>query len=635
MIDKAFFPFFLNSLHGHCLQTIPGANSHALPNLHDSESRFLSGFDRTSRLQDEVDTRVREAKDLTGLNSTQRYYASKVYPQQYHGEEHGHGIDTRIRGGNDLAELNSTQRTCAIKTYPPEDFGEANRPQRCMAASSFERRRTDDEANEIQDQLIALQHVHGDSGVDFHPHHGSSQWRTDEQTKEIQNQLLALQRAQLGVQCRIVSGPFLPSTARRDSAGPFPYDRARHTSVASPTGGIQGQPEMGRPDIGQHATAELPQATMEMVDESNQLTLDELIAQASAGFSVTIESPGHDQHHGIGPAVTMDAIAISTPEERLQQSEVDFQELTALQLQDQGSILSRFINDNTMHEQADPPDHDSDTSSVDVAASRRMYAEARVQNTALPPRVRQLSPDVVQGQARFRRRTRRGKRVRRGPDGMVIPRASAGGIKAENAAQLAQIPDAVLEEGSSGPPEEGRVETANTGVEENSGPAEEASGDVATAANNTTQDMNLDPSPASPEPDHTTQNTDPTTRHPLDSRLDTSPETVHLTPNTDPAAAVDNDALQKCKAYERVIARLGSSSTLTQHRLKALASMSLDPVFAVEIDVICAEMATGSNLAMRYLLEYPVALARLRPYSNGMLKEAYLEHQLDGREVDL
>ncbi|KAL8836258.1 MAG: hypothetical protein Q9176_006407 [Flavoplaca citrina] len=87
------------------------------------------------------------------------------------------------------------------------------------------------------------------------------------------------------------------------------------------------------------------------------------------------------------------------------------------------------------------------------------------------------------------------------------------------------------------------------------------------------------------------------------------------------------DALEKCKAYERVIARLGSGYIQAQNRLKALSSMSEDPESKAESEAVCTEMASGSNLALRYLREYPATLSRLRPCSNGQLKSEFSGYQ--------
>ncbi|KAL8891242.1 MAG: hypothetical protein Q9192_005763 [Flavoplaca navasiana] len=100
----------------------------------------------------------------------------------------------------------------------------------------------------------------------------------------------------------------------------------------------------------------------------------------------------------------------------------------------------------------------------------------------------------------------------------------------------------------------------------------------------------------------------------------------------EPTISVDEsppiDALEKCKAYERVIARLGSGYIQAQNRLKALSSMSEDPESKAESEAVCTEIASGSNLAFRYLREYPTTLSRLRPCSNGQLKSDFSDYQM-------
>ncbi|KAL8655619.1 MAG: hypothetical protein Q9226_002969 [Calogaya cf. arnoldii] len=103
----------------------------------------------------------------------------------------------------------------------------------------------------------------------------------------------------------------------------------------------------------------------------------------------------------------------------------------------------------------------------------------------------------------------------------------------------------------------------------------------------------------------------------------------------DAAPAIDAvDALEKCKAYEKVIARQSMACIQSQLRIKAQASMIEDSVTKAEMNNICAEMISGTNMALRNLQEYPATLARLRPYSNGQLKTEYGEYQQSGTSID-
>ncbi|KAL9630384.1 MAG: hypothetical protein Q9204_004747 [Flavoplaca sp. TL-2023a] len=114
--------------------------------------------------------------------------------------------------------------------------------------------------------------------------------------------------------------------------------------------------------------------------------------------------------------------------------------------------------------------------------------------------------------------------------------------------------------------------------------------------------------------------------HTANSTLSAQLASPELTTIVDEIPATD--ALEKCKAYERVIARLSSGYIQAQNRLKALSSMSEDPESKAESEAVCTEMANRSNLAFRYLREYPATLSRLRPCSNGQLNADFSTYQM-------
>lgn len=68
----------------HDRRYYPGYHQHRT--LHRSPSREHDRLqDRRRRDVEEVNTRVRQGRDLMGLNSTQRTCAKKVYPEMYYG----------------------------------------------------------------------------------------------------------------------------------------------------------------------------------------------------------------------------------------------------------------------------------------------------------------------------------------------------------------------------------------------------------------------------------------------------------------------------------------------------------------------------------------------------------------------
>ncbi|KAL9023739.1 MAG: hypothetical protein Q9180_008124, partial [Flavoplaca navasiana] len=82
-----------------------------------------------------------------------------------------------------------------------------------------------------------------------------------------------------------------------------------------------------------------------------------------------------------------------------------------------------------------------------------------------------------------------------------------------------------------------------------------------------------------------------------------SAQSASLEPTISVDESPPTDALEKCKAYERVIARLGSGYIQAQNRLKALSSMSEDPECKAESEAISARLP-GDFVTPQTVLEW-------------------------------
>ena len=77
--DRRYHPGY----HQH--RTLHRSPSREHDRLQDRRLQDRRLQDRRRRDVEEVDTRVRQGRDLMGLNSTQRTCAKKVYPEMYYG----------------------------------------------------------------------------------------------------------------------------------------------------------------------------------------------------------------------------------------------------------------------------------------------------------------------------------------------------------------------------------------------------------------------------------------------------------------------------------------------------------------------------------------------------------------------
>ncbi|KAL8983177.1 MAG: hypothetical protein Q9205_002515 [Flavoplaca limonia] len=312
-------------------------------------------------------------------------------------------------------------------------------------------------------------------------------------------------------------------------------------------------------DSAYYATAPL-RASTRQADTRNEITLDELIAQASANVT---NSSGFSRQSPPRNIVLPPTL---------------------------GAELPQLGEDRPLG------DDDIDRSGFNIAPSRRIVADGLIKDRPLPQSTDSTSDAAIEPGIEGRaygnqagKRKRRRRKTRRGPNSERRPVDDHTSTAENNTAAEDQTSISRAEEGQP---------THNSAAELEANaywPEQHA----AHTANNT-----LSAQLASPEPTII---------------VDESPAT---------------DALEKCKAYERVIARLGSGYIQAQNRLKALSSMSEDPESKAESEAVCTEMASGSNLALRYLREYPATLSRLRPCSNGQLKSEFSGYQVSGASVD-
>ncbi|KAL8874944.1 MAG: hypothetical protein Q9198_006632 [Flavoplaca austrocitrina] len=313
-------------------------------------------------------------------------------------------------------------------------------------------------------------------------------------------------------------------------------------------------------DSAYYATAPL-RASTRQADTRNEITLDELIAQASANVT---NSSGFSRQSPPRNIVLPPTL---------------------------GAELPQLGEDRPLG------DDDIDRSGFNIAPSRRIVADGLIKDRPLPQSTDSTSDAAIEpgiegrayGNQAGKRKRRRRRKTRRGPNSERRPVDDHTSTAENNTAAEDQTSISRAEEGQP---------THNSAAELEANaywPEQHA----AHTANNT-----LSAQLASPEPTII---------------VDESPAT---------------DALEKCKAYERVIARLGSGYIQAQNRLKALSSMSEDPESKAESEAVCTEMASGSNLALRYLREYPATVSRLRPCSNGQLKSEFSGYQVSGASVD-
>ena len=312
-------------------------------------------------------------------------------------------------------------------------------------------------------------------------------------------------------------------------------------------------------DSAYYGTAPL-RASTGQADTRNEITLDELIAQASANNT---NSSGSSRQFPPRNVVLPPMLGAELP-----------------QLGEDRHLV----------------DHDTNRSGFNIAPSRRIIAEGLIQDRPQPQSTNPASDAAIEPSIEERaygnqadRRKRRRRKTRRGPN-----------------SERRQVED--------------HTSTAenNTAGEDQTSISREEEGQL---THNSAAEPEANAYWSEQDPAHTTNCT-------LSAQLASLEPTISVdeSPATDP--------LEKCKAYERVIARLGSGYIQAQNRLKALSSMSEDPESKAEYEAVCTEMASGSNLAFRYLREYPATLSRLRPCSNGQLKSGFNNYQVSGASID-
>ncbi|KAI4272530.1 MAG: hypothetical protein LQ337_005245 [Flavoplaca oasis] len=315
-----------------------------------------------------------------------------------------------------------------------------------------------------------------------------------------------------------------------------------------------------RPSDSAYYATTSPRASIWQSETRNEITLDELIAQASANATKSSGSSRQSQPRNVVLPPML------------------------------GAELPQLGEDRPLG------DHDTDRSGSNIAPPRRIIADGLIEDRLQPHSTNSKSDAAIESSIQERvygnqsgKRKRRRRKTRRGPNSEKR--------RVEDDTSTAENNTAAEDQTSISHELEGQP-THNSGadLEANAYGLEQY---AAHTANNT-----LSAQPASPE---------------VTISVDESPAT---------------DALEKCKAYERVIARLGSGYIQAQNRLKALSSMSEDPESKAESEAVCTEMASGSNLAFRYLRDYPATLSRLRPYSNGQLKSDFSDYQVNGASID-
>ncbi|KAL8672693.1 MAG: hypothetical protein Q9168_002853 [Polycauliona sp. 1 TL-2023] len=97
-----------------------------------------------------------------------------------------------------------------------------------------------------------------------------------------------------------------------------------------------------------------------------------------------------------------------------------------------------------------------------------------------------------------------------------------------------------------------------------------------------------------------------------------------------PAVTLDQisttNAVEKCKAYEQVIARLCTGYTQAQAHLRSIGSMSSDPATRAELDTVYAEMGFQTSMLTKLFICFLL---------NRILVEKYLIRSIPGAVVFL
>lgn len=352
----------------------------------------------------------------------------------------------------------------------------------------------------------------------------------------------------------------------------------------------------------------------EVADQGKQITLDELISNARAIVASPVELSGHHPRRDVAPPVMVDAIAVRSQENDFNQPRVGIQlppfllgpvkkdqsswtsvrdagqvKATEVHPQAQRSAFVKSTASGATHERTATGNVGIDVSNADVGVAMRSYGLDQ-HKTHAPPCVKSRPDFGVKSNAQKRTSIsmsrKQEKKQRRGP------KCKERRHREEMAAKL-EIEAGIL-----------KVDTRST---KRPGADSEGNSGLVKKAR---------------------IKTEPTADESLNQRLTQLEPAFHSDKNT----AIDH--VEKCKAYERVIARLNTENRQAQLRAKSWGSLSENPNDKAEVERFCDDMIIGSNLAMRNLEAYPATLSRLRTLPHGQVKAEFTDYQRNGTSID-
>lgn len=354
--------------------------------------------------------------------------------------------------------------------------------------------------------------------------------------------------------------------------------------------------------------------TTEVADQGKQITLDELISNARANVASPVELSGHHPRRDVAPPVMVDAIAVRSEEKGFNQPRVGIQlppfllgpvqkdqsswtsvrdvgqaKATEVHPQAQRSAFVRSTASGATHKRTATRNVGIDVSDADVGVAMRSYGLDQHQTHA-PPCVKSRRDFGVKSNVHKRTSIsmsrKQEKKQRRGP------KCKERRHREEMAAKL-EIEAGIL-----------MVDTRST---KRPGADQEVDSGLIKK---------------------TRIKTEPTADESLNPRLTQLEPASHSDRNT------VIDPVEKCKAYERVIARQNTEIRQAQLRAKSWGSLSENPNDKAEVERFCDDMIIGSNLAMRNLEAYPATLSRLRTLPHGQVKAEFTDYQRNGTSID-
>ncbi|KAI4251871.1 MAG: hypothetical protein L6R42_008205 [Xanthoria sp. 1 TBL-2021] len=352
----------------------------------------------------------------------------------------------------------------------------------------------------------------------------------------------------------------------------------------------------------------------EVADQGKQITLDELISNARANGTSPVELSGHHPRRDMAPPVMVDAIVVRSQEKDFNQPRVGIQlppfflgpvkkdqppwksvrdvgqaKATEVHPQAQRSAFVRVTASGATHERTATRNVGIDVSDADVSVAMRSYRLDQ-HKTYAPPCVKSR-PDFgvksnVQKRTSIIMSRKQKKKQRRGP------KCKERKHREEMAAKL------------------------------------EIEAGILTVDFRSTERPGADPDVSSGLIKEAGIKTEPTADESLNARLTQLEPASHSDKNT----AID--PVEKCKAYELVIARQNTEVRQAQLRAKSWGSLSENPYDKAEVERFCDDMIIGSNLAMRNLEAYPATLSRLRTLPHGQVKAEFTNYQRNGTSID-